>query len=103
MIDLNPDDLERSIYLELLYRYERMAGTTPSAVRVIKMMQAVVKNHKIWPKDKTGRWVGYVQCLLIEVEGVTTTQEERDFTRPLFHRLYKAQGYEVPETLDVMR
>lgn len=96
------EDIEHAVYLELLYRYEFMAGLTPSAVRVIKMMQEVVKNHKTWPKDKTGRWVGYAQCLLIEVEGVTTTAEERDFTRPLFHKLYKAQGYDIPETIDIM-
>lgn len=95
-------NLERDLYLDLQDRYEWLACGTPSEYRVIKMMKEVVKNHNTWPKDKTGRWVGYVQCLLIEVESVTTTREERDYTRPLFHELYKAQGYDRPKTIDIM-
>lgn len=94
-------DLERSLYINLLYRYEEMAEGTPSSQRVVKMMSEIVKNHRKWPKDKSGRWLGYVQAILIEVEGVTTVDAERDYTRPFFHELYKAQGYEVPETIDI--
>jgi len=95
------DILERDLYLDLQDRYEWMACGTKSEYRVIMMMKEVVKNHDSWPKDKTGRWVGYVQCLLIEVEEVTTTEEERNYTRPLFHKLYETMGYDIPETIEI--
>ena len=78
-------NLEFFLYCNLERRYSEMAKGTASEKRVCDMMDAVVDNCKTWPKDKTGRWVGYVQCLLIEVEKVTTVKAERDYTRPLFH------------------
>ncbi len=35
------------------------------------------------PLMKLNRWVGYIQGVLIE-RGITTVEEERNFTRPLF-------------------
>jgi hypothetical protein len=51
------------------------------------------------PLDKLSRWLGFVQgCLasrtLIDVD------EERDFTRPLFHQAYQAEGVEVPKVFE---
>jgi len=93
--------IEHELYLDLQLRYEFMACGTKSELRVINMMKEVVKNIDTWPKDKTGRWVGYVQCLLIEVEKVKTVKEEREYPRPLFHELYKLQGYEIPATVEI--
>jgi hypothetical protein len=78
-----------------------MAKGTDSEERVCGMMSAIVDNCKSWPKDKTGRWLGYVQCILIEVEKVTTIDAERDYTRPLFHTLYESQGYDIPPTIKI--
>lgn len=92
---------EDNLYLNLRERYIQMAIDTPSAERVIGMMDKVVENHDTWPADKTGRWVGYVQCILIEVEKVTTINEERNYTRPFFHEIYRLAGYDIPETVEV--
>ncbi len=67
------------------------------------MEMAGIENCVSWPGDKTGRWVGYSQCLLIEVEVVTTIDRERDFTRPLFHDLYRSQGVLPPDSLQIDR
>ena len=93
--------MRHSIYSTLEERYLAMASGTPSEERIAAMLRAVVENCLAWPDDKTGRWVGYVQCLLIEVEKVTTIKEERDFTRPLFHGLYSSQGFEIPVSIEV--
>lgn len=73
----------------------------PSEDKVNKMMEKVVENCETWPADKTGRWVGYVQCLLIEVEQCTTVDNEREFTRPMFHRMYTEQGIDIPESVQI--
>ena len=89
------------LYLKLQERYSDMAKGLPTENRINDLMEQVVKNCLIWPDDKTGRWTGYVQCLLIEVERKTTVDIERDFTRPLYHQLYKAKGYEAPESVKI--
>lgn len=38
---------------------------------------------KTMPYGKLCRWLGFIQGILC-VSGVTTTQAERDFTRPIF-------------------
>ena len=95
------EDLERTFYSEMYNRYIAMASGTDSAERIFKMLDAIMENLFVWPKDKTGRWVGYVQAILIEVEHKTTTKEERDWSRPYFHMIYKAQGYPVPKTIEI--
>jgi len=93
--------LEFSLYRNLMDRYADMSKGTESEHRINSMMEEVVHNLPDWPKDKIGRWVGYVQCILIEVEGVTTIKAERDYTRPLFHELYATQGHEIPASVEV--
>jgi len=92
---------EDTLYRNLRERYIQMAIDTQSVERVIAMMDKVVENHDRWPPDKTGRWVGYVQCILIEVEKVTTVKEEREYTRPFFHEIYSLAGYDIPETVEI--
>jgi len=93
--------MEYEIYSKLRFRYMELAEGTDNEWRVYRMMEEILYNHNHWPKDKTGRWLGYVQCILIEVEGVTTIEDERDYTRPLFHELYKASGFEIPYSLEI--
>lgn len=89
------------LYTTLKIRYKVMSRGLENEDRINKMMQEVVKNCDVWPPDKTGRWAGYVQCLLIEVEKVTTVEKERNFTRPMFHKLYKSLNYEIPESMEI--
>jgi len=92
--------MERIVTI-LRARYEALIRGTKSAPRVVQMLAAINVNVNVWPPDKTGRWLGYVQCLLIEVEGVTTVAEERDFTRPLFHKYYTDLGLCPPPSFEV--
>ena len=89
------------VYELLAERYIDMAKGTGSDAKIAAMMEAVVVNCVVWPADKTGRWLGYVQCLLIEVEKVTTVEVERNFTRPLFHHMYDVCGIKIPESIDI--
>lgn len=41
--------------------------------------------------DKANRWVGFIQGVLI-ANGITTVENERDYTRPLFQSYYKSCG-----------
>ena len=90
-----------SIVALLDTRYRRLIRGTESALKVCDMLDAIKANAASWPPDKTGRWIGYVQCLLIEVEGVTSVAEERDFTRPLFHKYYTDLGLVIPPSLEL--
>lgn len=48
------------------------------------------------PILKLNRWLGYIQGLLIE-RGMTTVQEERDWTRPLFRPLdFASEDHNAP-------
>ena len=91
-----PDKIIVEIYTILQKRYNTMAKFSQSEHRINEMLACIVENCLEWPTDKTGRWLGYIQCLLIEVEKITTIEKERDFTRPLFHNLYAAQGLSIP-------
>ena len=97
---------ELAEYTEELYsvvqaRYVAMATGTAVEQKVEQMMEQVVRHCRDWPTDKTGRWVGYAQCLLIEAVSVTTVEAERDFTRPLFHELYQRNGILIPDTVQL--
>lgn len=94
-------NLTNLLYLKLQDRYAEMVTGLITEDRVNDMMKCVVDNCLLWPPDKTGRWVGYVQCLLIEVERVTTVKKERDFTRPMFHELYTIEGFNIPDSIEL--
>lgn len=64
-------------------------------------MTKTLKDNHDWHDLKIGKWLGYIEGVLI-TKGITTVNEERDFTRPIFHAYYKSIGLEVPETVDVM-
>lgn len=89
------------IILQLQKRYTEMSKGSSSEARIVNMMEAMVSNYELWPLDKLNRWLGYAQCILIEVEGVTSVQSERDFTRPLFHAYYAKNNIEIPESFKV--
>lgn len=82
-------------------RYIRLSLHSTSHERICKMMNTILDNYETWPLDKTGRWLGYVQCLIIEVEGRSTVEEERDFTRPLFHEYYDSMDIDPPLSIKI--
>lgn len=63
------------------------------------MHMGLFRNEEV-PVDKTGRWIGFVQCALI-VRGILDTKTERDQTRSLFHAAYVASGQKIPETINL--
>ena len=87
---------------DLFQRYMLMAVGTESQLKIARMLVSMRNKASYWPVDKLNRWLGYVQCLLIEVEGKTTTFDEREYTRGMFHSYYKEHGIEIPASTDIM-
>jgi|GEM_PF-4558486 len=79
--------------------------------RYIKMIEEAISespnddqytsySHLIWMLNeiktgemqygKSNRWLGFVQGIIIE-RGLTTINEERDFTRPFFHEEFTSK------------
>ena len=63
------------------------------------MMQTCIDNIDAYPTDKLSRWIGYVQGVLI-CKGVTTTNDERNCSRALFHTAYESMGISIPPTIE---
>lgn len=66
---------------------------------LVWMLRTAMDRNNQVPVDKTGRWIGFIQCALI-VRGVLDTKTERDSTRSLFHAAYAATGQDIPPTLN---
>lgn len=60
------------------------------------MLDQIVENYNTWPIDKSSRWLGFVQGMMVAQSWITV-EEERDRTRPIFHEAYKQEGIKVPE------
>lgn len=67
---------------------------------LLKMCEIGAANAGIWPADKTGRWLGYVQGCLA-VRGLLDVDAERDLTREDFRAAYALMGLDVPGTIEV--
>lgn len=62
---------------------------------------ALAQTHiDTYPIDKLSRWLGFVQAILT-MRGLVTVQQERDFSRPLFHAAYRTIGYPIPDTVSI--
>jgi hypothetical protein len=48
-----------------------------------------------WPDDKFSRWLGFIQGVMAS-RGYISVNDERDFSRPLFHAVYKSLGVTLP-------
>ncbi|WP_299945268.1 helix-turn-helix transcriptional regulator [uncultured Ruegeria sp.] len=62
---------------------------------LIWMCQQIIDRQHSWPKDKIGRWLGFVQGVLA-AQHLINVEEERNLSRPLFHAEYKEQGEPLP-------
>lgn len=92
--------------LTLITLHEETIRSVPFAVDSVNydnlhflMVNGLARNLRV-PVDKTGRWIGFVQCALI-IRGLLDTKTEREQTRALFHAAYKATGQDIPETINV--
>lgn len=66
------------------------------------MTKSLEENVNIWPVDKTNRWIGFIQGVMY-CNCLLNIDEERDFTRPLFHEYYKKNSIQIPESVKVER
>lgn len=77
---------------------ENISEDPHTSIENIKWMcEEASKNIYSFPIDKLNRWLGFVQgCLTIYK--IITVQEERDYSRKLFHEAYKLENIDIPET-----
>lgn len=64
------------------------------------MILELKKNAKNFPIDKSNRWLGYIQGILT-INKVINVEEERGFTRPLFHKYYKEKNIKIPDSVSI--
>jgi hypothetical protein len=76
------EDAYYSAFEACILRYRAMAADR-GCEDLLKFLEEF--NRDV-PLMKMSRWMGYVQCALIE-RGITTVQAERDWTRPFFRPL----------------
>lgn len=93
---------EQDVIFHLFGRYEAMVLSNPAKLKDLptkcnfvhlrSLCNEVFNNGPDYPFDKMCRWLGFVQGVLA-VQGIIDVDFERDYTRPLFHKLY---GTTVP-------
>lgn len=66
---------------------------------LIGMCQNILNDNSL-PEDKISRWIGFVQGVMT-MKGYTTVNTERDFSRPLFHKVYNDNDIAIPETKEL--
>ena len=64
------------------------------------LSQKAIDEIDSYPIDKLNRWLGFIQGYLI-FNKLTTVDNERDFSRPLFHEAYKTEGIIIPPKFSV--
>jgi len=74
-------------------------------LQLIAMFQTVINytcehddGENLMSEDKISRWLGFVQGVMT-VYGWVTVEEERETTRPLFHKAYEDSGLLKPESI----
>ena len=70
-----------------------------SFVHLRWMADHLLNNIDDFPTDKTSRWIGFIQGVLV-TKGVFNAKSERDRTRPLFHEAYALMEVEIPQTVE---
>lgn len=73
-------------------------GDSRTSWQNLRWMTTQALTHvNVWPVDKTSRWIGFIQGVLA-VRGYLDVDEERNRTRPLFHKAYEEIGLAIPKT-----
>jgi len=73
------------------------AGTSPAHLR--NLAAEAIRRDDL-PADKLRGWLGFIQGVLV-AQGHLDMDEERDRTRPIFHKAYAEEGMPVPPTVAV--
>lgn len=71
-----------------------------SKEHLIYMCDYAVKNILDFPDDKTSRWLWYIQWIMINNK-LISVNEERDFSRKLFHKVYEKNLIKIPKSIDL--
>lgn len=76
-------------YQKVMYAqpYEERTESRCDYQSLIILCDEAIQNGHTYPMDKMHRWLGFVQGVLAS-RGVISIDGEREFTRPLFHKLY---------------
>lgn len=86
----------RRVTAQLFERYQAMLE--PSS-HLHWLCTTALEHKDTLPIDKLSRWLGFLQGVL-HSQGITSSDIERDFSRPLFHEAYRNEGVEIPPTLN---
>ena len=68
--------------------------------KLLDMCIYMCNNADTMYEDKMSRWLGFVQGVLYS-RMLIDINEEREFSRPLFHEAYDKMGLEKPETVTI--
>jgi len=74
------------------YKYEKS-----SPIHLIKMCNKIIEVSEKWPDDKSSRWLGYIQGVMT-VNGFINVDDEREYSRNIFHKVYYDNGIELPKS-----
>lgn len=83
----------------LATRYAERALFSTQYLLLRNMISTMEDNVYDWNIDKLNRWLGFIQGVLF-MDGLIDIDEERDFTRPLFHAYYANNGIPIPPSVD---
>ena len=87
-------------YIDILEKNIDVGYGKYSSKHLIEMLKTLNENKKEWSIDKTNRWLGFIQGVMT-VYQLIDVDEEREFTRPLFHKYYKENNLAIPQTLNL--
>ena len=101
----------RTIFKNYLEKLQKLFSTEKDYLKQKRLLQLIsmcqtVINHtsqydngeNTMSEDKLSRWLGYVQGIMT-VYGWITVEEERENTRPLFHKAYEDLGLLKPASI----
>jgi len=81
-------------YIDKLKNYDWVSKQQETSKEHILFLLREIKNKENFKSiDKLARLFGYIQGILT-VHEVISVQEERNFTRPYFQKIYKKHGIE---------
>lgn len=94
----NCDKVEHELLIHLFTTYAHAIAQFPNAFldfppscqadKLLGLCGEAINNARKYPFDKMNRWLGFVQGVLIAAD-VLDVDDERNYTRPLFHELYE--------------
>jgi hypothetical protein len=65
-------------------------------------MVKVLREHEDFPDAKTFEWLGHINGACI-ISGISSDNDERDFSRPIKHEHFRRNNIPIPDTVDVMK